>query len=274
MLRSPRGARLWDDLGRLIDNGIQVHAQVVLCPGMNDGPILAQTVEDLAPLYPRVLSLAIVPVGLTKFRSQLPALRGVNPEEAAAVIDHCARWQRRFRRELGSRFVFPSDEFYLIAEQPLPEARSYEGFAQFENGVGMIARLRSDWRRVERRLPARIDRSRTVTLLTGTLAAPVLEPLARRLSAVENLSVRVRAIRNDFFGDTVTVAGLITGGDIVAQCRGEGLGDLLLVPNVALRDDVFLDDMTLTELARELQIEVAVVPPSAEGLVEAVMRGA
>jgi putative radical SAM enzyme (TIGR03279 family) len=270
MLRSPRGAQLWEDLGRLIDNGIQVHGQVVLCPGMNDGAILERTVKELAPLYPRVLSLAIVPVGLTKFRSQLPMLRCVNAAEAAAAVDQCAGWQRRFRREIGSRFVFPSDEFYLIAGRPLPASGSYEGFAQFENGVGMISRMQSDWRRIERRLPARLTEPRAVTLVTGTLAAPVLEPLAERLSAIENLTVRVQPIRNDFFGRSVTVAGLITGTDILTQCREAALGDLLLVPTVALRDDVFLDDMTLADLARELQIAACAVPPSAQALAEAV----
>jgi putative radical SAM enzyme (TIGR03279 family) len=270
MLRSPRGARLWEDLGRLIDHGIQVHGQVVLCPGMNDAAILERTVEELAPLYPRVLSLAIVPVGLTKFRSQLPTLRCVNAEEAARVVDQCAAWQPRFRRELGSRFVFPSDEFYLIAGRPLPDARTYEDFAQFENGVGMIARLHAEWQRVERRLPARLGQARTATIVTGTLAAPVLEPLAARLSEVEHLSVRVRPIRNDFFGTSVTVAGLITGSDILAQCREEALGDLLLVPSIALREDRFLDDMTLAELGRELKMDVRAVAPSAQALAAAV----
>jgi putative radical SAM enzyme (TIGR03279 family) len=272
MLRSPRGARLRDDLGRLIDNGIQVHGQVVLCPGLNDGAVLTRTIEEMAPLYPRVLSMAIVPVGLTKFRSHLPALRRVDPEEARRVVDQCVAWQRRFRREIGTRFVYPSDEFFLLAGRPVPNARTYETFPQFENGVGMIARLRSDWRRIERRLPEAVASPRRVTLATGALAAPVLAPLAERLTAIENVTVRVQAIRNDFFGESVTVAGLMTGEDILAQCRGEPLGDELLIPSVAVRDGVFLDDVTLADLERELRVAVRVVPPRAEALVDAVLQ--
>lgn len=272
MLRNPNGARLMEDLERLFSHNIEIHGQVVYTPGINDGPILDRTVEDMAALYHRgCRSLAIVPVGLTTQRSNLPVLRTLSAEDAGEVLKKAKTWQRRFQRELGTRFVYPSDEMYLLAGQPLPSVKSYEDFPQFENGVGMIPRLNAEWKRVARKIPARIGKPRRVTLITGTLAAPVLQPFADRLSQVENLDVRVAPIRNDFFGPTVTVAGLITGGDIAAQLAGQDLGDLALIPSVAVRDDTFMDDWTLDQLSSELRVPLEVVKPSAPHLAEAAL---
>lgn len=272
MLRNPNGARLMEDLERLFSHNIEIHGQVVYTPGINDGPILDRTVEDMAALYHRgCRSLAIVPVGLTTQRSNLPVLRTLSAEDAGEVLKKAKAWQRRFQRELGTRFVYPSDEMYLLAGQPLPSVKSYEDFPQFENGVGMIPRLNAEWKRVERKIPARIGKPRRVTLITGTLAAPVLQPFADRLSQVENLDVRVVPIRNDFFGPTVTVAGLITGGDIAAQLAGQDLGDVALIPSVAVRDDTFMDDWTLDQLSNELRVPLEVVKPSAPHLAEAAL---
>jgi len=272
MLRNADGARLMEHLGRLFDGGIEIHGQVVLTPGINDGVVLERTVEDMARLHHRgCRSMAIVPVGLTTLRSNLPVLRTLAPEDARAVLRRSRQWQRRFQRELGTRFVYPSDEMYLLAGEPLPSVGSYGDFPQHENGVGMISRLNAEWKRIERKIPARIGRPRRVTLITGALAAPVLEPFARRLSEVENLDVRVAPIRNDFFGPTVTVAGLITGGDIAAQLAGTDLGDAVLVPSVAVRDDAFMDDWTVGQLSETLGVPVEVVKTSAPHLAEAAL---
>jgi putative radical SAM enzyme (TIGR03279 family) len=272
MLRNKDAARLMEHLERLFSHGIEIHGQVVYTPGINDGPILDRTVEEMAALHPRgCLTMAIVPVGLTTHRSNLPALRTLAPEEAREVVRKACAWQKRFRKELGTRFVYPSDEMYLLAGEPLPSARSYEAFPQFENGVGMIARLNAEWKRVERKIPPRIGRARRVTLVTGTLAAPVLQPFADRLSAVENLEVRVAPVRNEFFGPTVTVAGLLAGGDIAAQLRGRDLGDVVLIPTVAVRDDVFMDDWTVDQLSEALRTPVEGVKPGAPYLAEAAL---
>jgi putative radical SAM enzyme (TIGR03279 family) len=272
MLRNPNGARLMEDLERLFSHGIEIHGQVVYTPGINDGTILDRTVEDMAALYHRgCRTLAIVPVGLTTLRNNLPVLRTIGRDEAREVIRKTRAWQRRFLKELGTRFVYPSDEMYLLAEAPLPSTRTYEEFPQFENGVGMISRLKAGWKKLERKIPARVGRPRRVTLITGTLAAPVLEPFARRLSEVENLSVRVAPVRNDFFGPTTTVAGLLTGQDIAAQLGGTDLGDVALLPSVAVRDDVFMDDWTLTQLSERLGVPVEVVKPEAPHLAEAAL---
>jgi len=272
MLRNPDGAKLMEHLDRLFSHGIEIHGQVVYTPGINDGPILDRTIEDMAALYARgCRTLAIVPVGLTTQRSRLPALRTLDRDEARSVLRKTRAYQQRFRKELGTRFVYPSDEMYLLAEAPLPSPRSYEDFPQFENGVGMIPRLNAEWKRVERRIPARIGQPREVTLITGTLAAPVLRPFVERLNQVENLQVRLAPVRNDFFGPTVTVAGLLTGGDIAAQLAGTDLGDVALLPSVAVRDDAFMDDWTLDQLSAALGVPLEVVKPSAAHLAEAAL---
>ena len=272
MLRNPNGARLMEHLDRLFSHGIEIHGQIVLTPGLNDGPILDRTVEEMAALHHRgCKTLAIVPVGLTTQRGNLPVLRTIQPEEAREVIRKTKAWHRRFRAELGTRFVYPSDEMYLLAGEPLPATPTYEDFPQFENGVGMIPRLRKEWRRVERKIPTRVGRPRRVTIITGALAAPVLQPFAERLSQVENLEVEVATVRNDFFGPTVTVAGLLTGGDIAAQLGGKDLGDVALIPSVAVRDDYFMDDWTLTQLSEALRVPLEVVKPSAPHLAEAAL---
>lgn len=272
MLRNPKGAQLWEHLARLWDAGIQIHGQVVLCPGMNDGPILERTVEEMAAHYPRCLSLAIVPVGLTGHRRGLPELGLVGREQARAIMEQVEAWQQRFRREIGARFVYASDEMVLLAERPFPPAAHYEADGQYENGVGLAAHFQAEWRRTERRLPARLDTPRHVTVVTGTLAAPVLAPAVERLNRIEGLQVELAPVVNDYFGPSVTVAGLITGGDILAQCRARRRPDTLLLPDVALRGDRFLDDLTLTELADELQTEVRVVPHRAGELVKAALN--
>jgi NifB/MoaA-like Fe-S oxidoreductase len=198
-------------------------------------------------------------------------LRTLGREDAREVLRKTDAYRRRFLREIGTRFVYPSDEMYLLAGRRLPAASSYEDFPQFENGVGMIPRMHAGWRRLQRRIPSRVGKPRRVTLITGALAAPVLRPLAERLSEVENLEVRVAAVRNDFFGRTVTVAGLLTGGDIAAELGGQDLGDVALLPSVALRDDVFMDDVTLDQLSGRLGVPLEVVKPTAEHLAEAAL---
>lgn len=274
MLRNPDGARLKEHLDRLFSHGIEIHGQIVYTPGLNDGAILDRTVEEMAAYYRPdggCRTMAIVPVGLTTYRSNLPALRTLTASEAGEVIAKTKAWQKRFQKELGTRFVYPSDEMYLLAGEPLPSARTYEAFPQFENGVGMIPRMNADWKRIEKRIPARIGRPRRVTVVTGTLAAPVLRPFAERLSAVENLEVAVEPVVNRFFGETVTVAGLLTGQDIAEQLAGRDLGDVLLLPSVSVRDDYFMDDMTLDELSRTLGTPIEVIKPYAPDLAEAAL---
>jgi putative radical SAM enzyme (TIGR03279 family) len=273
MLRNPDGARLWEQLERLFAGGIQVHGQVVLVPGVNDGAVLERTVAELAPRYPNILSLAIVPVGLTGWRERLPRLSLVSPEGARSVVRQVRGWQRRFRREIGARFVYASDEMYLLAGARFPGERSYDEQSQYENGVGMVARLRARWQRAARKLPRRVarpgDRPRRVTVVTGTLAAPVLAPMVERLNELEGLEARLVPVENRFFGPSVTVAGLLTGSDLITALQGQDAGDELLLPDLCLRAGRFLDDMTVEQLEAALGVPVHPVPPEAAALAAA-----
>jgi NifB/MoaA-like Fe-S oxidoreductase len=266
MLRNPDGARLFEHLDRLFSHGIRIHGQVVLTPGVNDGDVLRETIERTASLYSAgCLSLAVVPVGLTDHRSRLPALRSVRPDEAAEVVELCSSYQRRFLQELGSRFVFPADELFLLAGLPLPPLSEYEDLAQVENGVGLCARLDHEWRRARADMnPPAIPRR--LVLATGALAAPLLEAIAAEMCAAPGVRARVAPIRNDFFGPSVTVSGLLTGQDLAAQLRPLQPDEEVLVPACSLRDGYFLDDWSLERLAAELGAPVIPVAPRGEAL--------
>jgi putative radical SAM enzyme (TIGR03279 family) len=260
LLGRPRhSAEILPRLERLAKAGIRVHAQIVLCPEWNDGPHLDRTVHELAPLHPHVATTAIVPVGLTRHRERLPALRTLTADEARGLVDTVDGWQARFLTALDSRFVFLGDEVYLQAARPLPPAEAYEGFSIAEDGVGLVRRFEDGFARARQRSRRR---ARRVTVVSGALYAP---RLARLLS--EFPEARVTAVPNAFFGGSVAVAGLLTGQDIQRHLAGLGdLGEAVLIPAVALRDGegVFLDDLTPAEVARALGVPV--VPVEAEPL--------
>jgi len=273
LLGQPRVKRsLMPIMERLSRAGIVMHAQIVLCPDWNDGAHLDQSVHDLARLHPGVSTTAVVPVGLTRHRERLPSLRRVTDVEARALITSIATWQRQFMSGLGTRFVFAADELYLQAGVDLPSAREYEGFSIVEDGVGLVRRFDDAFVRGVKRLPARVERTRTVTIVTGEMFAPWIGAQMSTVH-VENLTVRVAPIRNEWFGRDIGVAGLLTGGDIRAQLSGRELGDEVLVPAVALRDGsgVFLDDVTPDDLTAALGTRVTVVEPTASALCRAVL---
>ncbi len=255
---------------RLAKAGIRMHAQIVLCPGLNDGAHLERTVRELAPLHPHVTTTAVVPVGLTAHRERLPALRTLTDDEARALVHTVAGWQADFLASLGSRFVFLGDEVYLQAKAALPASSAYEGFTIAEDGIGLTRRFEDDFAAVLRRLrPA--DVPRAVTLVSGALYAPRLAALVARLP-FHGLAARVIAVPNRFFGGTISVTGLLTGEDIHRELAQAGeLGEAVLVPAVCLRDGegVFLDDVTPEELSRALGVRVQVVEPAARALVRA-----
>jgi putative radical SAM enzyme (TIGR03279 family) len=267
LLGRPRhSAEILPRLERLAKAGIRIHAQVVLCPDLNDGAHLERTVNELAPLYPHVATTAIVPVGLTRHRERLPALRTLTDAEAGALVDTVAAWQARFLPRLDSRFVFLGDEVYLQGGRPLPPAEAYEGFPIAEDGIGLVRRFEDGFARAQARRGPR--RHRRLTVVSGTLYAPRLE---RLLAGVRGPGVdtRVVAVPNAFFGGSVSVAGLLTGQDIQRRLAASGeLGEAVLVPAVALRDGegVFLDDLTPGDLARALGVPVVPVGPEPRAL--------
>lgn len=253
---------------RLTRSGIQLHCQIVLCPGINDADILDQTIEFLGGLIPQVVSLAVVPVGLTAHRHNLPQLSGLTPEDARACLAQIKFWQGQLLSRTGTRFVFPADEIYLLAEEDIPDQDDYEDFPQFENGVGMIAQFRAQAEEVL--LDAETLPINRVTLVTGCSFADELNAFAQRFAVRTGVACSVVAVKNDFFGSAVTVAGLITAGDLLAQLQGRDLGDAVLIPDVMLKEGepIFLDDVTLKQLEDQLQLKVIAVESTPWGILE------
>lgn len=261
-------------LKKLADNGIMMNCQIVLCPGINDGKELERTLDDLSALMPSIQSIAAVPVGLTKFREGLYPLEIYNKETAAAQIDIIERRQAEFMEKFGTRLVFASDEFYITAERDFPPAECYEDYPQYENGVGMRRCLIDDFTAAMEDSDVILTAPRKVSLITGVLASKTNAMIMRKAEEKwENLSVNLCTIINHFFGETITVTGLITGQDLVEQLRGKDLGDELLMPDVMLQSgtDILLDDMTVPMIEKELGIKIRVFGREGYELLDAVL---
>ena len=261
MMKNKRAGAVLAYLPRLAAAGIELHCQIVLCRGLNDGAELDRTMRDLADLAPAVDSVSVVPAGLTDHRDGLYPLTPFTPEECAAVIRQVDAFASECLSKHGSRLFFCADEFYLSAGLPIPDEDYYEGYPQLENGVGMIRSALEDFTaELDAAPPASPDAApRTVTLATGVAAEGLMRELARMTQAkYPHVTVTVRAIQNDFFGRSVTVSGLLTGQDLRAQLSGLELGSALLIPSSALRagEDVFLDDMTVPQLSSALAVPV------------------
>ena len=257
-----------DLLRELATAGITLHTQVVLCPGINDGQVLERTVADLSELFPRVASLAVVPLGLTSHREGLPELQPVTPEYAAEFV---GRWQPAseiLAKELGEPWLFLADEFFIRGAVSFPLLETYGDFPQLENGVGMVPLLLDEAEALLRDaepLPPLV-----VTVVTGISPYPYLVAFLTRLDSLTGMTTRVVAVPNRLFGQSVTVTGLVGGGDIIEALRGEELGAFVIIPDVMLKEGGrFIDDMTVAELSRDLGYEIVVVPANPWGFYEA-----
>jgi putative radical SAM enzyme (TIGR03279 family) len=273
LLGNPRAPDILPQLHRLAGLGIDVHTQIVLTPDLNDGLELTRTVDDLAALGPAVRSVGIVPVGLTRF--QADCLRAYLPTEAGPLIERVERWQRLYRPRLGAGWVYASDEWYLLAGRRVPGARAYDGFPQIENGIGLARKLRDDAAVVKRRLkssplPAAME---SITLVCGTLIAPVLGELADDLGELLGVAIRVLPVVNEFFGPRVTVSGLLTGQDVRRTLeRAQPRGWVLLPRAMFNREgEVTLDDLTLVDIGRGLDARFALAGRLSE-VVKAIRR--
>lgn len=263
-----------DKMQKLYENGIEMNSQIVCCKGYNDGVELERTIKDLASYVPHMLSLSIVPVGLTKFREGLAPLEKFEKEDARAVLDIIHKYQAIYLEKFGTRFVHASDEWYLIAELPIPEADVYEGYGQIENGVGMIRSLIDEFEEYYDTLKGD-DRKKVVSIATGRLAAPTIKELSQKLSKkYPNIKVEVYTIMNEFFGPDITVAGLLTGQDIMNQLNGKDLGEYLILPSALLRsgEEVLLDDYTLNDLEKTLDTKIRIVQSDGKSLIETVIN--
>ncbi len=274
MLHNRFAGDIMDKLHFLAQAGIEMNGQVVLCRGINDGAVLEQTVDGLAGLWPHMRSLSVVPVGLTRYRDGLEPLEPFGKKEAEVLLDAVGVWQERLRKETGVGFVYASDEWYLLAGRPLPSQEMYDGYPQLENGVGMLRLLEEELAEALWEMEGD-EREIYGAVATGLLAAPFLEKYMERIQErFPRVRIRVYPIENRFFGESITVSGLLTGQDIWEQLKERDLGEKLLLPCNMLRsgEEVFLDDWTVSELERRLKIPVSVVDPSGEDLIQAVLQ--
>jgi len=242
---------LFEKLAYLNRHRIEMHTQIVLMPGINDGAVLEDTLARLYPLRQSILSVAIVPVGLTAHRQRLTHLEPVDAVLARHLVSNQRRWNISYRNRYDAPFVYLADEIYLVAGGRLPGYRHYGSFYQVENGVGLVRAFLDDFRRNLRRLPTRLNRRRTISFVTGTLAALLLQKyVLPRLVEIENLKIRIVPVINHFFGPSVTVAGLLSGRDIIAQIGDKWAADLLVLPpRVVNSDGMLIDNLTPTDIA-------------------------
>lgn len=259
---------------KFYEGGIQMNGQIVLCKGINDGEELERSIKDLSKYLPYLQSVSVVPAGLTKYREGLYPLEPFQKEEAIKVIDTIEKWQKKFYEEYDLHFIHASDEWYILADREVPEEERYDGYLQLENGVGMLRLLQNEFEEEYQNLEGD-DRTREVSIVTGGLAYPYLLSMAERIEEIyPNVKVHVYKIRNDFFGELITVSGLITGQDLLAQLKDKELGEAILIPCNMLRDgeEVFLDDITLSDVKASLQVEVNVVKSSGQALIDAILN--
>lgn len=274
MLHNRFAGDVFPKIRRLKEAGIELNGQIVLCKGWNDGEDLENSLRGFEQYMPELQSVSVVPVGMTKFRAenQQEKLEPFTPDDASKVIDQIERWQRYYYGKYGNHLVHASDEWYIMADRELPPEENYDGYQQLENGVGMVRLLISE---VEEYLGslAGDGRKRRTTIATGRLAAPYLEKLAGEVrKKFPNVTSRIVPIRNDFFGESITVSGLITGRDLIAQLKGKELGDELLIPVNMLRsgEQTLLDDLTVQDIEESLQIRVGIVESSGKDFVDAI----
>ena len=271
MLANKRGGETLQYLPKLAAGGIELNCQLVLCRGINDGAELRRTLDDLLALRPQVGSIAVVPAGVTAYRQGLYKLQAYDQATAAQTLDILEEYSRRCRAQYGRSIVYPSDEWYLVAGREVPPAEFYDDFAQLEDGVGMW-RLYHDTFLEELAAYRGLVLPHGIDVVTGTLAAPLIEQSMQALmQRYPQVQVTVHPIRNEFFGGNVSVTGLVTGTDIIRQCRGKLQSELLAVPEVMLRDekDRFLDDITLPQLAEALGCRVIAIPTDGGGCCKA-----
>ncbi|CDD06508.1 putative uncharacterized protein [Dorea sp. CAG:317] len=258
---------------RLYEGGITMNGQIVLCKGINDGEELERSIRDLMKYAPQLQSVSVVPVGLSKYRDGLYPLLPFTKEDAKEVLHIIHKWQKKAYEEFGIHFIHGGDEWYILAEEELPEEERYDGYLQLENGVGMLRLLMNEFEEGYERLNGD-ERDREVSIATGFLAYPYIQRMADRImEKYPKSKLHVYGIRNDFFGELITVSGLITGQDLIGQLKGKALGEKLLLPCNMLRieEQDFLDDVTLQDVKDALQVPVDIVKSSGQDFIDAVL---
>ncbi len=256
MLGNKKAGKLLCQMEKLSDAGIEMNCQIVLCKGINDKENLDNTIKDLEKFFPNVSSICIVPLGMTKHRDGLYKLEPFNKEDCREIINQVNKWQEEFIQKYNSRMVYLADEFYIKGEVELPYAESYEDYPQLENGVGMASLFKEEFYEALKEIKE--VKYKKVGIVTGTISEDIMKELADEIKGAD---VTVYAIKNEFFGESITVSGLLTGRDIINQLKDKDLGDELLISENMLRADteIFLDDVTVSELSEQLGVKVRVV---------------
>lgn len=273
MLHNRFAGQIFEKVQRLYDAGIVMNGQIVLCKGLNDGEELERSISDLSRYIPYLESVSVVPVGLTRYRDGLYPLESFEKEDAIATLEIIHKWQEKLYKEHGTHFIHAGDEWYILADCPMPPQEEYDGYPQYENGVGMLRLLEEE---VKKELEQHTgdDRERSVTIVTGKLAKPYLEEhIVSVQKKYPNIKADVVAIENDFFGSKITVSGLVTGGDLISQLLEKKIGQELLIPCNMLRsgENVFLDDVTVVDVEEKLNVKIRVVDQPGKDFVEAVL---
>ena len=277
MLNNRFAGQALEKAWKMAKAGVIMNGQIVLCKGVNDGDELERSISDLSKYLPNLESVSVVPVGLSKYREGLYPLEPFTKDDAKKVLKTIHKWQNKIYPEHGTHFIHASDEWYILAEEELPEEERYDGYLQLENGVGMIRLLLNEFEEAmeEDRIKGRTATAREVSIATGKLIYPFIKQMSDKImEQYPDLKINVFAIRNDFFGEMITVSGLLTGQDIKAQLTARHLGDKLLLPYNVLKseDTIFLDDMNIAQLENALQVPIDIVKSSGRDFIEAILN--
>ena len=279
MLNNRFAGEALNKVKKFYDAGIEMNGQIVLCKGVNDGDELERSLQDLYGYLPHLKSVSIVPVGLSKYREGLYPLEPFDKKDAEILIDTVERWQKKAMEEYGLHFVHASDEWYILADRDMPEEDSYDGYLQLENGVGMLRLMINEFddalnEACDKKVKGFVPVKEKVSIITGKLAYPYILQMAKRLmKEFSEKEIQVLPIRNEFFGEMITVSGLLTGQDIIKQCKDMDLGERLMLPENLLRSGeiVLLDDITTIDIQNSLQVEVDIVKSSGYGFLESIL---
>lgn len=278
MMKNPQAGESLKIIKRLADSGIKLNTQMVLCPGLNDGEELKYSISELSKLFPSVQSIACVPVGLTKFRDGLYPLNSYTKETAAETIDIIESFSDEFKKQYGVRICYPADEFFLKAQRPMPPEEYYDDYPQIDNGIGLWTSLRTEfYEELEKRNDVPVHKK--VTLATGAAAYPLMKELCSAVTQKFKIEIETVEIINNFFGENITVAGLLTGRDLLEQLKGRDFGDAVLIPLVMTIDytshstekNKFLDDITLTEAEKALGVKLLPVKNEGKDLLDNIL---
>lgn len=277
MLNNKNAGNINDILVKLASGGIAINCQIVVCPGINDEKNLDKTIEDLSKLFPAIKSIAVVPVGLTKYREGLHKLKPFDKNSSMDLINQIEKWQKIFKNKFKTNFVFIADEFYLMAQKEIPPYSHYEDFPQIENGIGLIAKFKKefyDYLKYLNKKPIKINKQKTVSIVTGTSSFNFIKNLCIELEdKFNNIKVITYKVINNFFGESITVTGLVTGNDILEQLKGKDLGEKLIIPECMLRfgENVFLDNITINYLEEKLNTKIEVCKVNGKEFIKSIL---